>query len=130
MKPIRVGEATYQIGGLACPRCGRRQHKEFFGVAKLSCDGKTCRVGWTAIRLPPGVTGAQIVDLYGEKVCDALHREVCPESDGCSQDALRAWILPIPSTVPTYLMQMPDTPEPLMGWHRADRMMRSLWSIR
>lgn len=130
MRPIRVGDATFTIGPLACMRCGRKQHREFYGIERLPCDGKQCRASWLALRLPPGTTGQQIVELYGEAVADALHRAVCPNADGCSQDALRAWILPIPSTGGTYLQRLPDTPEPLVGWLRADSMLRSLMGAR
>jgi hypothetical protein len=131
MKPLRVGDALYTIGVLACPRCGRPDHtRDSFGIVTLHCTGKRCRVRWVALRLPPGSTGETLLHLYGEAVARAVHGALCPDADGCSQDALAAWVLPIPATIAYYLQRIPDTPEPLMGWHRADVMLRSLMGSR
>jgi hypothetical protein len=124
-----VGSALYTIGALACMRCGRRDHtRDSFGVMTLSCGGARCRVRWVALRLPPGSTGQQLLDLYGEDVARAFHGLLCPESDGCSQDALSAWTLPIPTTDAQYLQRLSDSPEPAMGWHRAHTLLAALFA--
>jgi hypothetical protein len=131
VKALRVGDAVYTIGPLACPRCGQSDHtRASYGIVQLHCTGKRCRVRWVALRLPPGVTGETLLDLYGEAVARAVHGALCPDADGCSQDALAAWVLPIPTTAPYYLQRIPDTPEPLMGWMRADHMLRSLMGAK
>lgn len=132
MKPVRVDGAVYTVGPLACLVCGLLEHtaKDAVGIVTLVCAGKRCRKRWVALRLPPGTTGRQLVELYGPTVARALHRAVCPESDGCSPEALAAWVLPISATAPAYLQRLPDTPEPLIGWHRADHMLRSLMGSR
>lgn len=130
MRSIRFGSSVYAIGPLACLRCRRPSPDAAYGITRHVCSGSRCRAVWEAVRLPPGTTGAQLLELYGSDVARAIHGALCPESDGCSTDALAAWVLPIPSTVPTYLQRLPDTPEPLIGWHRADHMLRSLMGSR
>lgn len=131
MRPVRVGEALYTIGSLHCLCCGASDHtRDAVGIMTLTCQGKRCRKRWLALRLPPGTTGAVLLELYGEDVTRAIHRAVCPDADGCSADALAAWVIPISSTAPQYLQRLPDIPEPLIGWHRADRMLRSLMGSR
>jgi hypothetical protein len=131
MRPIRVGEALYTVGPLACMHCGAPDHtRDAVGLLTLTCSGKRCRKRWLALRLPPGTTGAVLLELYGEDVARAIHRAVCPDADGCSRDALEAWILPISATIAQYLQRLPDIPEPLIGWYRADRMLRSLMGQR
>jgi hypothetical protein len=66
------------------------------------------------------------VALYGADVASALHRAFCPNADGCSVDALEAWVLPISPILPTYLQRLPDVPEHAIGWHRAGSMLRLL----
>jgi hypothetical protein len=131
MRPVRVADALYTIGGLCCLHCGRRDHtRSAVGILHLTCTGKACRKPWVALRLPPGTTGAQILELYGELVARAIHRAVCPDADGCSSDALAAWVLPISATDPVYLQRLPDVPEPVVGWHKAGSMLRSLMGNR
>jgi hypothetical protein len=131
VRPIRVADAIYTVGPLFCMHCGKPDHtRDAVGIVTLTCSSKVCRKRWLALRLPPGTTGAQLLELYGEAVARAIHRAVCPQHDPCSVDALTAWVLPISPTIAQYLQRMPDVPEPLIGWHRADRMLRSLMGSR
>ena len=128
MKPVRVRDALYTIGALRCLVCGQLAHHtpDAVGILTVVCEGKRCRKRRLAVRLPPGTTGAVLVELYGAEVADALHRALCPESDACSVDALEAWVLPISASCAVYLQRMPDTPEPTIGWARAQAMIHSL----
>src|SRR5881398_2417051 len=104
MRPVRVGDALYTVGPLSCMHCGAPDHtRDVVGLLTLTCSGKRCRKRWLALRLPPGTTGAVLLELYAEDVTRAIHKAVCPDADGCSNDALAAWILPISATAAAYL---------------------------
>lgn len=111
MRPVRVGSALYAVGPLACPRCNRPAYESAIGILRLTCEGSKCHQSWTAIRLPPGVTGAVLVSLYGSDVSVAV-LETAPRA--------------LEAEGPLYAQRAPDRPEPLMGWREAREVLDTL----
>lgn len=118
MTALRIGAVLYTVGPLACPRCGKRvEHQDGYGVQRLTCGGKVCRRSWEAVRLPPGTTATQLEAVFGRDMALAM-------SERWAQDGTIA----VDATEPTYAQRSPDTPEPLMGWHRASAILFSLFN--
>jgi hypothetical protein len=128
MNAVRVGAAVYLLGPLACPRCGRRDptHLDGYGIFRPTCRGKQCRCSWTAVRLPPGVTAAQLADTIGGPAAVALLTELGTLKPGYTLADLRTAVVPGGAQEALYVQRAPDTPEPLMGWHQATTILNSL----
>lgn len=128
MKPARVGSALYLVGALQCPRCGRRDlaHLEGIGIFRPTCTGKRCRASWTAVRLPPGCTGRQLIDVIGPLAARIVLVALDPQNGPCSDMELEVIVVPGAAQEALYVQRAPDTPEPLMGWRQAQQIMNSL----
>jgi hypothetical protein len=124
--PVRVRHAVYTVGPLACLHCFRQPPElaRVYGIVDVHCRG--CRKRWHAVRLPPWATGQHLIEVYGRSVARALHREFRPDDDGCSDDALALFPVPVSREIPTFLQRMADRGEPAMEWHRARTIFTSL----
>jgi hypothetical protein len=128
MNPVRVGATLYVLGPLVCPRCRRPPaHLDGYGIFRPTCAaGKRCRCSWTAARLPPGVTAAQLAAVIGGPAMVALLTELGALRPDYTLAELETAPVPVAAHEPIYVQWAPDSPEPLMGWRQATSILTSL----
>ena len=137
-----MGEATYYIGRLQCPRCHAvtRMPAEGYGILRLVCQrrvgaggrkNRDCLTSWVAVRIPPGMLVRQLADVVSPQVADALVaalvRHGPHDSRALYADTPLDFLLPELRSCAYYLQSEPDDPEPFMGWKRAARIIDSLY---